>query len=88
MAFQNFSERVGVGEYHRLSRILVQSIQKGTRGICGMLEQEAADAFESRKLLARKLGEEASTKMMLPLMLMLGIVMAMIMVPSMMGIQM
>lgn len=87
-AFQNFSERVGVGEYHRLSRILVQSIQKGAKGICGMLQQEATDAFESRKLLARKLGEQASTKMMIPLMLMLGIVMAMIMVPAMMGVQM
>ena len=53
-----------------------------------MLEQEATDAFESRKLMARKLGEEASTKMMIPLMLMLGIVMAMIMVPAMMGVQM
>lgn len=87
-AFQNFSERVGIGEYHRLARILVQSIQKGSKGICGMLEQESADAFESRKLMARKLGEEASTKMMIPLMLMLGIVMAMIMVPAMMGVQM
>ena len=87
-AFQNFSERIGVGEYHRLSRILVQSIQKGAKGICGMLQQEATDAFESRKLLARKLGEQASTKMMIPLMLMLGIVMAMIMVPAMMGVQM
>lgn len=87
-AFQNFSERVGIGEFHRLARILVQSIQKGSKGICGMLEQEATDAFESRKLMARKLGEEASTKMMIPLMLMLGIVMAMIMVPAMMGVQM
>lgn len=84
-AFQNFAERVGVGEYHRLSRILVQSIQKGNKGICGMLEKEAADAFESRKLMARKLGEEASTKMMIPLMLMLGIVMAVIMVPALLG---
>lgn len=86
VAFQNFSVRVGIGEYHRLSRILVQSMQKGTKGICGMLEQEATDAFETRKLLARKLGEQASTKMMIPLMMMLGIVMAIIMVPAMMGV--
>lgn len=87
-AFQNFSERVGVGEYHRLSRILVQSMEKGTKGICGMLEQEATDAFETRKLLARKLGEQASTKMMIPLMIMLVIVFAIIMVPAMMGLNM
>jgi tight adherence protein C len=42
------------------------------------------DAFEMRKNLARRMGEEAGTKLLAPLFLMLGIVMVMIMAPAMM----
>ena len=47
-----------------------------------MLEQETENALEERKALAKKLGEEAGTKLLLPMMLMLGIVIAIIMVPA------
>ena len=39
-------------------------------------------AFEQRKNLAKKLGEEAGTKLLLPLFLMLGVVMVMMVVPA------
>ena len=39
-------------------------------------------AFEQRKNLAKKLGEEAGTKLLLPLFLMLGVVMIMMVVPA------
>ena len=48
---------------------------------------EAADAFEERKNLAKKYGEEAGTKLLLPMMIMFGIVVAVIMVPAMMSMQ-
>lgn len=48
------------------------------------LQAEMADALEQRKNLALQLGEEAGTKLLLPLFLMLGIIMVMIMVPAMM----
>ena len=41
------------------------------------------EAFEQRKHQARRLGEEASTKLLLPLFLMLGVVMIMVAVPAM-----
>jgi len=41
-----------------------------------------ASAFELRKNLAKKLGEEAGTKLLLPLFMMLGVVMVMIVVPA------
>lgn len=82
-AYQKFGERTGLSCYHRLVRILIQNLQTGNRGLCEVLSQEAQVAFEERKALARKLGEEAGTKMLLPLVLMLGIVIAIIMVPAM-----
>jgi pilus assembly protein TadC len=86
-AYRKFAERVGLGCYQRLVRILIQNLQTGSRGLCQLLEQESQTALEERKALARKLGEEAGTKMLLPLLLMLGIVIAIIMVPAMLSFQ-
>ena len=44
-----------------------QNLRKGTRGLTELLEREAEDAFEQRKNLAKKAGEEAGTKLMIPL---------------------
>ena len=82
ISYQKFGERTGLGAYQRLVRILVQNVQTGSRGLCQLLEQEAETALEERRAMARKLGEEAGTKMLLPLILMLGIVIAIIMVPA------
>ena len=49
-----------------------------------LLENEAVEALERRKERALQLGEKAGTKMLFPMMLMLGIVMAIIMVPAFM----
>lgn len=84
-AYQNFGERTGLGVYHRLVRILIQNLSTGSRGLCQLLEQESQTALEERKALARKLGEEAGTRLLLPMMLMLVIVIAIIMVPAMLS---
>lgn len=81
-AYQKFGEITGLSCYHRFSRILVSSLQKGNKEICQTLEQEAQEAFENRRMIARKLGEEAGTKMLLPLMLMMVIVIAIVIAPA------
>jgi hypothetical protein len=47
-----------------------------------MLETEMEEAFRQRAELARKRGEEASSKLLLPLFGMLGIVMVMVAAPA------
>ena len=81
-AYQKFGEITGLSCYHRFSRILISSLQKGNREICQSLEKEAQEAFENRRMLARKIGEEAGTKMLLPLMLMMVIVIAIVIAPA------
>ena len=71
--------------YRRLMRLLINNLQKGNKDICQQLGIEAKQAYEQRILLAKKLGEEASTKMLIPMMLMMLVVMAIIMAPAMMG---
>ncbi len=84
-AYERFGDRTGLYSYHRFVRLLVQNLQKGTRNLSELLRQETETAFEERRLLARKLGEEAGTKMLFPLMLMRGIVMAIVIMPAMIG---
>jgi len=84
-AFRDFGRRCRLQPYLKLSSLLEQNRKSGTRNLRTLLELELADAWEQRKNLARKLGEEAGTKLLLPLFLMLGIVMVIIMVPAMMS---
>ncbi len=62
--------------------MLSQNIRKGTKGLTDFLGRESEDAFEERKNLAKKIGEEAGTKLMIPMFLMLIIVFAIVIVPS------
>ena len=58
------------------------NIKKGTKELSNLLEKEACDAFEKRKNMARVKGEEATTKLLMPMMLMLITVMMIIMIPA------
>lgn len=83
-AYREFGKRCRLQPYLKLSSLLEQNRKTGTKNLRTILQLEMADAFEQRKNLARRLGEEAGTKLLLPLFMMLGIVMVMIMVPAMM----
>ncbi len=80
--YLNMADRAGTVEYRRLSRLLIRNLEKGSRALAPLLEQECEAAFIERKRLAMKLGEEASTKMLFPMMIMMCIVMAIVLLPA------
>ena len=86
-AYQQFKEEIPASCYYKLMRILLGSMEKGTQGLAVRLEEESRLAFEQNILQAKKRGEEASTKMLGPLMFMLVLVMGIIMIPALMGFQ-
>lgn len=86
-AYEAFGERCGVQKYRKLSNYLVQNLKKGNRTLCELLEHETEEAFAERKNLARQYGEEVGTKLLLPMLLMLGIVIFVIMVPAVISFQ-
>jgi pilus assembly protein TadC len=88
IAYQRFGERTGISSYRRFVRMLISNLQKGNRGLCEQLEQESETAFAERRLLAKRLGEEAGTKLLFPMILMLGMVIVIIIVPAMQGFSM
>jgi len=80
--YQYFLKEVDVLCYRRLMRMLLGNLNKGNRDVCRYLKEEAQQAYEQRVLLAKRLGEEASTKMLIPLMLMMVLVMGIVMIPA------
>ena len=81
-AFLEMMERVPLMCYHRLIRLLLTNREKGTKGLCEMLDKEAQGAYEQRILNIRKFGEEASAKLLMPMMMMLLLVMAVVLLPA------
>lgn len=85
-AFSEFGKRCRLQPYLKLSSLLEQNRKTGTRNFSSLLEAEMTGAWEERKSMAKRLSEEAGTKLLLPLFLMLGIVMVIVMVPAMLSI--
>lgn len=81
--YLSFGRRVNLKPYTKLVSLIEQNRMNGARNLRAMLELEMEDAFEQLKTTARRLGEEAGTKLLLPLFIMLGIVMIIVIVPAM-----
>lgn len=81
-AYEEFGYRCGGQQYTRLSTLLSQNLRKGNSELLRLLNEEAKKAQEDRLDRARKAGEEAGTKLLLPMILMLLIVMIIIMIPA------
>jgi hypothetical protein len=81
-SYERFGHRCELPEYIRLGSYLAQNLKKGSRGLTAFLEQEASASLEERKNHARKIGEQAGTKMLFPMILMLGVVLVILMVPA------
>ena len=84
-AYEEMAKNINMRAYTRFLNIIIQSIKNGNKDLKNILNMEVQDALYERKQNAKKLGEEAATKLVLPLMMMLSIIMVVIMVPAFMG---
>ena len=82
LAYENFGRRCNLPPYKKMVSIITQNLRKGSQSVRQLLEKEADITMQQRKNMAKKQGEEAGTKMLLPMMMMLGIVMVIVMVPA------
>ena len=81
-AYEHFGRRCRIPSYNKLATLLAQNIRKGAANLPLLLREESKDAFEERKHLARSMGEKAGTKLLVPMMMLLGITLVIIMVPA------
>ena len=86
-AYEHFGKRCGDMAYVKLGTLLSQNLRKGSKGLSDILKMEAIQAFENRKSLAKRKGEEAGAKLMVPMLGMLAVVFVMIMVPAFLTLQ-
>lgn len=86
-AYEEFGRRIKLMPYLRFSTLLAQNIQKGSPDFIRRLEEETLKAFEERKEAAKKAGEEAGTRLLVPMAGMFILVMVIILVPAMSSFQ-
>ncbi|MGN1165776.1 MAG: type II secretion system F family protein [Lachnospiraceae bacterium] len=87
-SYERFGKRCNLQEYVKLGAMLSQNLRKGTKDLNQILRMEAMQTFEERKARAKRLGEEAGTKMLVPMFLMLAEVLIVVVVPAFMSVQM
>lgn len=85
-ALSRFGRRIQLKPYLRFSSLLCQNMKKGTKGLLSQLEFEGKEALIERQQIAKRLGEEAATKMLFPMIIMLAIVLLIVMIPAVLSI--
>lgn len=80
--YDAFGKRMGVLVYQRMASLLTQNVSKGIQGIQTLLLQEAKEAMAQERANIKIKGEQAGTKLLLPMMGMLVLVFAILLVPA------
>lgn len=80
--YYQMGRRLKLPCYIKLMTLLEQNVKRGTMGLTAIFEQEELNALEERRNLARRYGEEAGTKLLGPMILLLIAIMLMIMIPA------
>ena len=86
-ACQDWGMQFRTDSYQKLSLILIQSFTKGSKEAAMLMEAEEREAFHKRIDRAKKEGEEASTRLLFPMILLLCQVMLLVMYPALSRIQ-
>lgn len=85
-AYENFGKRCASQNYIRFSSLLIQQVKRGARGMNQLLMQEVMASEILRKENARKRAEEAGTKLLFPMVLLMAVVFAVLMIPAFLSI--
>ena len=86
-ALGRFSEFCDDANYKKLAGLLNQGVLNGAQGLAALLEKEAEQVREEKRRQAKVKGEQVSTALIAPMMLQLGIVIALIMLPAFSSLQ-
>lgn len=84
--YAQLGRRLKLPEYYQLMQHLSQHIRMGTKDLRNLMEMEMQIAIKKRQEFAKKKGEEASTKLLFPMIVLLAIVMILIIYPAMTGL--
>lgn len=85
-SYEDFAKRCRLQEVSMFTAVLLQNLRKGNDELVPVLRVQANACWENRKNAARKLGEEAATKLVIPMIIMFVAIIIMVMTPAVMQI--
>ena len=85
-AYENFGKRIGGTQYAKFVSVINQSLKLGSGQLLARLEAESEAAMFERRNKAKVMGEVADTKLLMPMMLQLVLIMLIIMVPALLAV--
>lgn len=80
--YEQLGKRLELPEYYELLQQISQHIRVGTKDLRNLMERQLYQAIQKRRELAKKKGEEASTKLLFPMIVLLALVMIIIVYPA------
>ena len=84
-AYAAYGKRCGLHSYIKFGNMLGQNIRQGISGLTDALREEMSSALEERRREALRLGELAGTRLLFPMLIMLGIVIISLVIPAFMS---
>lgn len=81
-AYEAFGRRIGVLAYRRLASLLTQNVSRGVQGMQNLLLLEAKEVMAQERAGIKVRGEQAGTKLLVPMMGLLFLVFAILLVPA------
>lgn len=80
--YEVFGIRTGLVHYKKMMAIFISDRKRGSVNLLDAMNQEMLLAWEEKKRKTRQHGEKIGTKLLIPMMGMLGIVFVIILVPA------
>ena len=81
-AYERLGKRCRLMPYRKLAGLLAQAVRMGNKRLAAQMKEEVSEALEERRQRARKAGEEAGTKMLGPMMLLLAVTVLIVLFPA------
>lgn len=82
-AYEAFAKRCRMLEVTKFTAVLMMNMRKGSGQLVASLKELSKECWQARVHLARRQGEEASTRLLFPMMMMLAGVMIIVIIPVM-----
>jgi tight adherence protein C len=86
-ALEEFSRRCRTPEIMKFVSVILQNIRKGSSELVPILRLLSVESWELRKNTAKRLGEEASTKLLFPMMIMFIAILIIVVTPAILAMQ-
>lgn len=86
-AYEEFAKRCRTPEITRFISVILQNLRKGNSELVPILRVFSVDCWEMRKNTAKRYGEEASVKLLLPMMLMFFAILLIVGMPAVISLR-